>query len=58
MAIFSLFTAFTSAYAWFVSTMNQDAGNENFYIKSLDTPVTAITIHDFYGETDDNKKGC
>ena len=53
MAIFSLFTAFTSAYAWFVSTMNQEAGNDNFYVKRLDTPVTSISIHEFYGETDD-----
>ena len=53
MAIFTLFTAFTSAYAWFMSTMNQEAGNDNFYVKRLDTPVTSISIHEFYGETND-----
>ena len=53
MAIFTLFATFTSAYAWFVSTMNQDANNEDFYVKRLDTPVTSISIHEFYGETAD-----
>ena len=54
MAVFSLLATMTSAYAWFQSTLNQDANNENFYVKRLDTPVTSITIHEFYGETDDN----
>lgn len=53
MAIFSLLATMTSAYAWFISIMNQGAENDNFYVKRLDTPVTAITIHDFYGETTD-----
>ena len=53
MAIFSLLATMTSAYAWFVSILNQGAENDNFYVKRLDTPVTAITIHNFYGETID-----
>lgn len=53
MAIFSLLATMTSAYAWFQSTLNQGGNNEDFYIKRLDTPVTSITIHEFYGETDD-----
>ena len=53
MAIFSLLATMTSAYAWFQSTLNQNGNNDNFYIKRLDTPVTSITIHEFYGETDD-----
>ena len=53
MAIFTLFATFTSAYAWFISIMNREADNDQFYVKRLDTPVTAISIHDFYGETSD-----
>lgn len=53
MAIFTLFATFSSAYAWFVSIRNQDANNEQFYVKRLDTPVTSISIHAFYGETAD-----
>lgn len=53
MAVFSLLATMTSAYAWFQSTLNQNGNNEDFYVKRLDTPVTSITIHDFYGETDD-----
>lgn len=53
MAIFSLLATMTSAYAWFESIRNQDAENDNFYIKRLETPVTSISIHEFYGETDD-----
>ena len=53
MAIFSLLATMTSAYAWFVSIMNQGAENDNFYVKRLDTPVTSISIHEFYGETKD-----
>ena len=51
MAIFTLFATFTSAYAWFMSIMNQDADNDQFYIKRIDTTVTSISIHAFYGET-------
>ena len=53
MAVFSLLATMTSAYAWFESIRNQDTDNENFYINRLDSPVTSISIHDFYGETDD-----
>lgn len=51
MAIFTLFATFSSAYAWFISIRNQNADNDQFYVKRLDTPVTTISIHDFYGET-------
>ena len=53
MAIFTLFATFTSAYAWFMSIMNQDADHDEFYIKRVDTSVTAISIHEYYGTTAD-----
>ena len=53
MAVFSLLAPMTSAYAWFESIRNQDADNDNFYVQRLESPVTSISIHDFYGETDD-----
>ena len=54
MAIFTLFATFSSAYAWFISIVNQEADNDQFYVKRNETPVTSISIHDFYGETVDN----
>ena len=53
MAIFSLLATMTSAYAWFISILNQGADNDDFYVQRLDSPVTSISIHEFYGETMD-----
>ncbi len=53
MAIFSLFTAFSGAYAWFQSIIQDDNNNEDFYSRRYDSPVLSISIHEFYGETAD-----
>ena len=53
MAIFSLLATMTSAYAWFESIHNKEADHDDFYVKRIDTPVTSVSIHEFYGVTDD-----
>ena len=54
MAVFSLLATMTSAYAWFESIRNEEADNSDFYVKRIDTSINAISIHEFYGETDDD----
>ena len=42
VTIFSLFAAFTGAYAWFVSNMNETAEGEMFKVVNAETAVEEI----------------
>jgi len=58
MAIFTLFATMTSAYAWFASIRNEDANQEEFYVTKLDSPLNALSIHEFYGKTEGEQTSC
>lgn len=49
MTIFTLFVAFTGAFAWFVSKTSEDADGEAFEVSKVGTSVQEISIHEFYG---------
>ncbi len=58
MAIFSLMACFTATYAWFNAVKNKSFGVDNFGVVAVDTSVTAISVHQFLGTSDDGNSYC
>ena len=56
MCIFSIFVTVTSVLAWFSTNKSANAGHGSFNIAKIDSAVTAITVHDFYGTTADESE--
>ena len=55
VAIFSLLSVCTGAFAWFLSTRDEAAMSDNFKVDKVMTSVRTITVHSFLGESSD---GC
>ena len=53
MCVFSLLCAFMGAFAWFVSKMNEDADADQFAVNKVESAITSVAVHDFYGVCDD-----
>ena len=53
MAIFSLLTTFSAAFAWFTAQRQVDNDGDNFEIDVVKTSVKKITVHEFFGQTQD-----
>ena len=49
MAVFSLFTTFSAAFAWFLYVRNQGSSTDQFEVATIQTSVLEVSIHDFYG---------
>ena len=53
MCVFTACVAATSVLAWFSTNKNVNADRGHFSIAKVDSAFTAITVHDFYGSTQD-----
>ena len=51
MVIFSLFVSISGAFAWFAGVRNVNNNSEDFYVKSVDSSIIGVSIHEFYGES-------
>ena len=56
MCVFTACVAATSVLAWFSTNKNVNADRGHFSIAKVDSAVTAITVHDFYGSTQDGNE--
>ena len=56
MCVFTACVAATSVLAWFSTNKNVNADRGHFSIAKVDSAVTAITVHDFYGSTQDESE--
>ena len=56
MCVFTACVAATSVLAWFSTNKNVNADRGHFSIAKVDSAVTAITVHDFYGSTQDGSE--
>ena len=56
MCVFTACVAATSVLAWFSTNKNVNTNNGSFSIAKVDSAVTAITVHDFYGSTQDESE--
>lgn len=52
MAIFSLFTTFTAAYAWYTSQRKVNDDMDSFAVEDVSETITKISVHDFYGKSE------
>lgn len=53
MTIFSLFTCFSAAAAWFVGVRSRNSDINNFNVTVTSGNVSTIKVYDFYGSTED-----
>jgi len=56
MCVFTACVTATSVLAWFSTNKNVNADHGSFNIAKVDSAVTAITVHDFYGLTSDESE--
>lgn len=56
MCVFSVFVAATGVLAWFSTNKGANADHGTFNIAKVDSAVTAITVHNFYGMTEDESE--
>ena len=56
MCLFSVFATVTSVLAWFSTNKSANANHGTFNIAKVDSAVTAISVHDFYGTTSDESE--
>ena len=52
MAIFSLLTTFTAAFAWFTAIRDEQTESDNFTVTNKNTSITQIELYRYLGETD------
>ena len=56
MCVFSVLVTVTGVLAWFSTNKGVNADHGSFNIAKVDSAVTAITVHDFYGLTADGSE--
>lgn len=56
VTIFTLAATFSASMAWFATIQKQSYDADNFPVRKIESSISAITVHDFYGMTQDESE--